>query len=128
MKEEVLPEALRTFGKEAVYEQKMIEWHQEQAEKALWERIRDVIPEEGDRLRMVTKALRRWVLFDQGKPYLRDQANMDVPEKWIVQAADVEKEELLCWISEMWPEAKSRERNREQIAKEEREAKKAGLG
>ncbi|KAF2096040.1 hypothetical protein NA57DRAFT_78810 [Rhizodiscina lignyota] len=124
---QVLHEALGYFGKH-IYDEKMRDWRSEHEEKELWERLAAEIPEEGDRLKAVRRALRRWTRFENGGPQLSDEAILEEPlRKWVLETSHADEENLSQYVRTSWEEAKRREREREKIAKTEREAKRPRL-
>ncbi|KAF2651262.1 hypothetical protein K491DRAFT_637728 [Lophiostoma macrostomum CBS 122681] len=107
-RDEVLHDALKTFGKQCEYRGMMEEHQLLEKDKMLWQAIREALPVEGNPLATVLKGLRRWVRFSDGQPYIVPDALRTDPPIW---ASAVKDEALvLGWIRQHWEDVKAREK------------------
>ncbi|KAF2021179.1 hypothetical protein BU24DRAFT_16466 [Aaosphaeria arxii CBS 175.79] len=109
-RQQVLSEALDTFQKRDVYDSMIQEHLLRERELELWQRIREALPVEGSSLALVLKALRRWVKFQKGQPYIGFEPLLEDQPKWSCQLED--EVETIAWVKQNWMEAKSLEKAR----------------
>lgn len=120
-RQEVLEEALRLFDVRDKYDSMMSKFWKEEREKALMEEVRSVVPEEGERLGQVMKGFKRWVIWENGAPLLRDEeCEIGDRPKWLVLVRDEEKENLLEWMKENYQVLLRREKERAKRMREVR--------
>ncbi|KAH9882429.1 hypothetical protein J1614_000665 [Plenodomus biglobosus] len=115
-RQEVLQEALQFFNKHAEYEEMMNGHRLKEAEDDVWKEIRERLPVEGNSLGTALKGLRRWVVFQDGKPRIATQ--MQEYTAWTSFMAAESKDAVLDWVIENWKEAKALEKARMTAAKE----------
>lgn len=122
-REEVLEDALRFFDVRGKYQELMEEFWASERERGLLEEIKSTIPEEGDRLGQVMKGFKRWVVWEDGKPVMRDE-DQEISDrlKWLAQVKDEEKDTLLSWVKEKYEILRKREKERANRMKDERQA------
>jgi hypothetical protein len=113
----VLDEALDMFGKHEQYQAMLAEHNTKEEEEALWGRIRELLPVEGNSLGEALKGLKRWVDFAQGRPYVTAQPVEHSPV-WTVIVPPESIAEVLDWVKHNWQEVKALEKNRAKGAKE----------
>jgi hypothetical protein len=110
-RKEVLDEALDTFDKRAQYDAMMAAHNANLAEEQLWREIKDILPPNGDSLKFAVKALRRWVVFEDGKPRISTTCSIKVPNWTPLMTADT-KPAVLQWVTANWAEVKVLEKAR----------------
>ncbi|KAH7413676.1 hypothetical protein DE146DRAFT_2663 [Phaeosphaeria sp. MPI-PUGE-AT-0046c] len=116
-RQEVLQEALDRFDKQEEYDS-MIEEHKfKETEEALWQKIRTVLPLEGNSLLIALKGLRRWVKFEDGEPYIASEPDLGDKPSWTKSMSPGSDESLLIWVKSRWEEAKVLEKARAAAAK-----------
>lgn len=115
---EMLEEALRIFDKQTEYDMMIAEHHQKEAEEHLWKEVKGVLPVSGNSLALALKSLRRWVIFDEGRPRLAPQPILDERVGWAISMAATSRPELLEWVKQHWKEAKVLEKARAATMKE----------
>lgn len=117
-RQEVLEEALKTFDKQAEYDA-MIEEHQsKEDEETLRDQVRTVLPIESKSSKdFAIKALKRWVIFDNGEPKIATEPRLDNETQWTRLMAPGSREDVLLWMKEHWQEAKVLEKERASVAK-----------
>ncbi|KAH7135467.1 hypothetical protein B0J11DRAFT_547388 [Dendryphion nanum] len=115
-REEVRDTALETFGKRAKYDELMAEHEIRERDNAIWQRVKEVLPVEGNSLAMTMKGLRRWVRFANGEPFIAQTAILADSPVWAKEMGD--EEQTLAWVALNWKEAKSLEKARSVAAKE----------
>ncbi|KAJ9639959.1 hypothetical protein H2201_006871 [Coniosporium apollinis] len=104
-RQEILELALSAFDKQKEYE-KMMHLHDIMLrEDALWEKV-----------------LKRWVQFENGKPELRREADMNDENRrpWASMIDEEDQEGLVSWVQENWEKAKDKEKSRVSQPKRER--------
>ena len=116
-REEVLDEALNTFGKHEQYQAMLAEHNMKEAEEGLWENIRQLLPVTGNSLGVALKGLKRWVDFDDGRPYITAQP-LENTLIWKTIVPPDSTTEVLDWIKHNWQEIKALEKKRAKDAKE----------
>lgn len=117
-RQEALQEALDMFDKQEEYDG-MIQEHQfKEAEETLWQKIRTVLPPEGNSLLVALRGLRRWVKFADGKPYIANEPALEDKPVWTKLMSPGSDEILLSWVLLHWEEAKLLEKARAAAAKE----------
>jgi hypothetical protein len=118
-REEVLEKALQIFDKRAEYDA-MIKEHQfKEAEEELWKEIRAVVPVESkSSLGTALKGLRRWVVFQDGKPQIASDPDLDDKPTWTKAMSPGSRDSLLGWVKDHWEEAKAFEKARAIAVKE----------
>ncbi|OCL15106.1 hypothetical protein AOQ84DRAFT_329931 [Glonium stellatum] len=139
-REEVLSEALATFGKRAEYDAIIYDFHTQENEITLWKRIAQILPLKDPSLSVALRALKRWVRFDDGHPVLRSSAQLG-HEGRLVWSAEMrrdkskidkdndnhsggDEERILKWVEAHWEEAKALEKKRVGAEKSARAVKK----
>jgi hypothetical protein len=118
-RQEVLEEALKTFDKQAQYDA-MIEEHQfGEDEETLHQQVKTVLPIESKTSKAFAfKALKRWVVFDNGEPKIATESRREKPTEWTRLIAPGRRDDFLEWVKEHWQEAKVLEKQRATVAKE----------
>ena len=117
-RQEVLHKALDRFDKHAEYNSMMEAHRQKEDEEKLWQDIRAAISAEGYSLSLALKGLRRWVEFQDGKPRIAANPNLDEYSRWIGHIAANDRDEVLAWVRDNWREVKALEKGRANQAKE----------
>ncbi|KAJ4332637.1 hypothetical protein N0V95_009618 [Ascochyta clinopodiicola] len=110
-REDVLREAINTFGVRAEYDAMMATHRTKVAEEELWKEIKATIPAKDKALAAAVRALRRRVVFDSGKPQTADTPTP--PEEYIIWVEHVSKgnkQDVLTWVEKNWREVKSRDK------------------
>ncbi|UPX19643.1 uncharacterized protein EKO05_0009899 [Ascochyta rabiei] len=110
-RESVLCEAIKTFGVHAEYDAMMTVHLTKVAEEELWKEVKAVIPAQDKALAAAVRALRRRVVFSNGKPRIADTPTL--PGDYIVWAEHVSessKNDVLMWVEKNWREVKSRDK------------------
>lgn len=110
-RQSVLEEALKYFEKKYEY-QTMIAQHQLlEKDKALWKRIKESLPLEGNKdLGLTLKGLKKWVDFVNGQPCIAVFPVIEYPPVWARAVKDEDK--LLHWVSEHWEQVRDLEKRR----------------
>lgn len=112
-RQEVLEEALKTFDKRAEYDEMIADNHSRKGELALWSEIRTVLPIESKSSQdYALKGLRRWTIFQDGRPNIATEINLDGTAIWTKLMAPGTRACLLAWVLEHWEEAKALEKAR----------------
>jgi len=114
-RQEVLEEALDFFDKHAEYKAMMTAHRLKEAEEELWTGIRTRLPVGGNSLATTLKALRRWVMFQEGKPCIATE--LQEYANWTSLMAVDSSSAVLDWVMENWREAKALEKARASAAK-----------
>lgn len=114
-RQEVLDKALKTFDKSAEYEKLMLEHNLLERDNAIWGRVKDLLPLEGESLGTALKGLRRWVDFNEGQPFITAEPLMTNGPVWAVAVTD--EESVLSWVQDNWQEIKALEKARAAAAK-----------
>ncbi|KAI5250601.1 hypothetical protein E4T42_04968 [Aureobasidium subglaciale] len=113
--------ALAFFGKQDDFNTRRAKVLVENAEKHAWYVIKTTVLTpfaklESKRLNEVVRALKRFVAFSDGKPYIHDVPAMDTESQArfapFVNDADEIDSEVRDWIVGNWEEVKARERQR----------------
>ena len=107
----VLDEALNAFDKRAEYDAMMAAHNAVLAEEQLWTEIKDILPPNGDSLKFAVKALKRWVVFEDGEPRISTECTLVVPTWTKLMTADT-KPAVLEWVTANWEEVKRLEKAR----------------
>lgn len=110
-RDQVLREAIRTFDVEQEYAAMIASHEAKTAEEDLWIEIRASIPAKDKALAGAVRALRRWIVFDDGKPRIAEKPF--APEEYLVWSRCVgasDKKDVLAWVGLHWREVKSRDR------------------
>jgi hypothetical protein len=115
-RQEVLEEALNTFDKRDKYEVMMEEHRLYEKNIAIWEKVKETIPLDGNSLGVALKGMRRWVDFTDGNPYITSKPMIDEQPAWARLVTN--EEGTLAWVKENWPEVKALEKARAAAAKE----------
>ena len=115
-RQEVLHEALQSFNKHTEYDAMMADHRTKESEEALWKDIREVLPVEGNSLSNALKALRRWVNFQDGKPYITSNP-LEEAVVWKILMAETTRDNVLRWVEDNWKEAKALEKARVNAAR-----------
>ena len=143
-REEVLSEALTTFGKHDEYDAIMHDFRIHENEATLWKHIAKCLPLEDSPLGTVLRALKRWVRFDDGHPVLRSEAQVGHEGRliWSIEmhrgkgmsnggvkdnSGKDDEARILEWVGAHWEEAKALEKKRVGDEKRERGVKKKCL-
>ncbi|KAJ4373658.1 hypothetical protein N0V86_007801 [Didymella sp. IMI 355093] len=116
-RQEVLHEALETFGVRAEYEKKIAKHNLEQAEKQIWEEVKTRINTTEKGLKTAVRALRRWVGFGPGKPVVLEHPLL--PEQylnWTKHVDQSNKKDVLEWVERNWRDVKSRDKAYQHVA------------
>lgn len=117
-RQQVLQEALNTFGKHAEYDFMMQQHGLKEAEEDLWKEIRAAIPAEGNSLGLALKGLKRWVLIQNGEPYITTEPNLGEYTWWAISMEGRDRTEVLDWVRIHWEEVKTLEKAWANAAKE----------
>jgi hypothetical protein len=117
-REDVLEDAIITFGKQQEYAAMMEEHHLKNAEEELWKDVRAAIGVTSKSLPTILKGLRRWVTFENGQPRITSDANLEVPLVWCKFVTAENKDTVLKWVSSNWEQVKNLEKARANAAKE----------
>jgi len=119
-RKQVLQEALTEFDKQKEYDAVIGKYTSKQAEEVLWKEMSTAIPANTN-LVNARKALRRWVIFENGMPQIAAMPILDEAPVWTKLMAPGSKDELLAWVTKNCEEAKRLEKQRATAAR------KAGL-
>ncbi|KAF2024396.1 hypothetical protein EK21DRAFT_78812 [Setomelanomma holmii] len=114
----VLDEALAAFDKRAGYEAMVAEHNAIKDEEQLWNKIRAVLPVEGNPLKLALRGLRRWVVFEDGEPRITEEPMLEDHPAWTASMAFGSIEKLLCWVTDNWEAIKALEKARVMVVKE----------
>ena len=117
-RQEALQEALDMFDKHGQYDSMMEEHHFKEAEERLWQKVRTVLPPEGNSLLVALKGLRRWVKFTEGQPYIANEPDLEDKPAWTKLMSPGSDDSLLSWVLLHWEEAKVLEKARAAAARE----------
>lgn len=115
-RKQVLEEAIKTFDKQNEYDALIAEHEFKHAEESLWVEVKTVIPGTTN-LKDTLKALRRWVIFENGEPRIATIPILDDKTVWTKHMAPDSKVKLLAWVEGNWEEAKKLEKARANAAK-----------
>jgi hypothetical protein len=117
-RQEVLEEAVNFFCKQTEYNEKIAEHTSRQNELTLWGQIRTTLPMTSKTSQdYALKSLRRWVVFQNGRPSIATEANLDDPAIWTSLMEPGSLASLLTWVTDHWEEAKVLEKARASAAK-----------
>ncbi|KAH8731741.1 hypothetical protein GQ44DRAFT_697970 [Phaeosphaeriaceae sp. PMI808] len=116
-RQEVLDEALKMFDRQLEYNAMLQEHRFKEAEEDLWKEMRTIVPAEGKSLSSALKGLRRWVIFQNGKPHIASDPILDDKPEWTKAMAPGSQESLFSWVKMHWEETKALERARATAAK-----------
>lgn len=117
-RKQVLEEVQKTFDIQAKYDSKMEEYHVGKKEKDLWKEVTAAVPIENKKnMTEARKALRHWVVFEDGRPHIANTPLLDQPSTWAKDMAPESKEDLLDWIKKCWHDVRALERARATAAK-----------
>ncbi|KAF2753929.1 hypothetical protein EJ05DRAFT_479954 [Pseudovirgaria hyperparasitica] len=119
----VLARGLERFGRREEYDTKMAGFFKHEKEKAFWAKAARMVPvDEGEKLNLVMRGLKRWVSFEQDEAVINAEADMsdDPVSKWANAIDDIGEEKLLAWIEDNWEEVRTKEKSRVKRAKMER--------
>ncbi|KAF9737368.1 hypothetical protein PMIN06_001231 [Paraphaeosphaeria minitans] len=121
-RQEVLRDALLMFDRQKEYNAIVLEHETQGVEEAIWLQVNNSIPSGNAARGTILKGLKRWVAFEDGRPYITEQPiSTSTKLKWSKHVSNDTLQEILSWIAE----------NQEQIGKleEERanEARKAAM-
>jgi hypothetical protein len=109
-REQVLEEALEMFDKRSEY-QAMLEVHSlRERDIAIWERIKETLPVQGNPLNITLRGLRRWVDFRDGQPFIASAARLTDQPNWAEAVAD--EDSVISWVAENWEEVRALEKAR----------------
>lgn len=108
-RQEVLLEAIKMFDTQAEYDAMVATHRAKEAEEELWKDVKAIIPAEGKALASAVRALRRWVVFQDGRPQIGTMPA--TPEKYEVWSQLVDRREIVSWVEKHWQEVKSRDKN-----------------
>lgn len=111
---QALEEAVQRFGKRAEYEEKLRVHAAQMRERALWARIGEAVPCAGEKLNLVVRSLKRWVVIEGGRMTLQDTPDTDngLETAWTQAMGDLKDKDVIAWVVENYEEAKKRERGR----------------
>jgi hypothetical protein len=130
-REEVLQDALRWFGDgvRQEYANKMVEHELVDREDGLLARIRDAIPVENEKLGLVMKGLKRWVVLDNGHARLSELEHLDIGDRprWTSRVQISEQEGVVNFVQAHWETLLNMEKTRASQMRHAKEAKKAAL-
>lgn len=101
---EVLLEALRKFDVQDEYFHKISTHKHKEAEEALWEEIKDVLPLEGNPLKSTVETLRRWVIFENSRPVISNKPMPADYPGWSQFIDEGNKADVLAWVTQEWQE------------------------
>jgi hypothetical protein len=122
-REQVAAEALRTFGKQAEYDERIAESHLDLAETELWKKITVLLQNKGfgkARLGLALRALRRWTSISDGQLTIRNVPVLEHWPRWIDQRGTMTDEDILNWIRLHWSEIMLLEQRRIENGKADR--------
>lgn len=111
MRAEVLHEALAAFDVCAEYDEKMAKHNLTQAEKQLWGEVKKRINASEKSIKVVVRALRRWVGFERGEAVVLQQPLL--PQQylnWAMHVGQNNKQDVLDWVERNWHDVKSRDK------------------
>lgn len=118
-RKEVLDEALTVFNKRSEYDEMMEEHNLKEADECLWKDIRDILPAQGSTSTRITlQGLRRWVMFENGKPQITSEPMLDENVTWAKVVMPENRDDVLDWVKENWAEVKALEKVRANAARE----------
>jgi hypothetical protein len=117
-RQQVLHEAIQRFDKQTEYNAMLEEHRTKMAEERLWGEIRSAVPVQSNSLALVLKALRRWVVFEDGQPRISLEANLGEPLIWTNNTSMEARNTVLEWVRNNWAEVKALEKARANAAKE----------
>lgn len=112
-RQEVLREAIMHFDVQTEYNRKMAVHNAAEEEARLWLEIKAVLPANDKALKAASRALRRWVVFTNGRPIIDDRPMAFTQQhvRWSDHVGADNKEDVLQWVALNWREVKSRDRN-----------------
>jgi hypothetical protein len=118
-RQQVLEEALKTFDKQAEYDT-MIDEHQfKEDEETLHAQVKTILPIESKSSKALAfKALKRWVIFENGEPKIATESRGDTPTEWSRLVTPGRRDDFMEWVKVHWHEAKVLEKQRATVAKE----------
>ncbi|USP72962.1 hypothetical protein yc1106_00236 [Curvularia clavata] len=116
-RQEVLCEAIEVFGKQADYDLMMEEHHLKTAEEELWKEVKAAVPVQSNSLALILKGLRRWVAFEDGRPLITSEPNLEEPLVWSKSVSADTKDAVLAWVHDNWQQVKALEKARASASK-----------
>jgi hypothetical protein len=130
VREDVLREAIKTFGVHASYESVAALYTRASREEWMLAAIAKTINDSERHLKQIIRGLKRWVILDeQGLPRLLDSEKTDIhamPD-WVASIPDSRREGFLDWVRLNQAEIRRREKAREVALAARREAAKLQL-
>ena len=113
LRQEVLEEALRKFNKQKEYQAIMTEHKTKGVEEALWLRINNSFPMEDPSRGTILKGLKRWVAFEDGRPYItQEMIPASKKIKWTDHVSDNAIPDVLLWVVENCGQVRELEEHR----------------
>lgn len=110
-RQEVLSEAIETFNVQAEYDIIMGGHYAKGAEEELWKKIKAIIPHGGKTLSSVVRALRRWVVFQDGIPVIsKGPSEPEAYPLWSKCISQGNNRVVLQWVKENWQAVRSRDK------------------
>lgn len=116
---DVLREAILEHDKLPQYQAMMREHETRENEEELWQQIKDALPVRGNSLSLVLRALKRWVKFDGGLPFIVGKPILDTHPIWSKFIERNRRGDVIIWVCEHWKTVKLLEKRRMQEAKED---------
>ncbi|KNG47784.1 hypothetical protein TW65_05523 [Stemphylium lycopersici] len=117
-RQQVLHEAITVFNKQAQYDAMIQEHRIKIAEEELWKEIKMAVPVQSNSLALILKGLRRWVVFEDGRPCIASEPILEEPLIWAKSVSGENKPMVLAWVQDNWQKVKSLEKARADAAKE----------
>lgn len=111
-RQEILDEAIKRFDVYAEYKYKLSIHDAEEQERKIWQEVKAVLPTNDKAMKSAARALRRWVVFEDRRPLIRDCPIL-FPQffKWSHHVGGNNKEDVLSWVALNWREVKSRDKD-----------------
>lgn len=118
-REQVMEEALKTFGKREEYRAMVEEKIAKDKEDALWAKIKALLPLENEQLGEAMRGLRRFLRVEDGQPVVCTSWDNEIADRQpLLPGLNEESEKrLLEWIRGHWEELKKMERERAKARK-----------
>ncbi|KAJ4993394.1 hypothetical protein SVAN01_00942 [Stagonosporopsis vannaccii] len=111
-RQEVLHEAIKRFDVHAEYKHKIAEHDAEEEERKLWQEVKSILPTNDKALKSAARALRRWVIFENRRPAIRECPILyNQYLRWSDHVGEENKEGVLEWVALNWREVKNRDKN-----------------
>lgn len=107
----VLDAAVKTFDLQPEYDTMMAAHYAKETEEQLWKDIKATIPHEGKALASAVRALRRWVVFQDGIPRIaKGPSPLETYPLWSKHVSKCNEKEVLSWVEKNWQDVKSRDK------------------